>query len=250
MTAQLRARPEGCLSDLLLDRILANECTPEARDGASEHMDRCEACHARFEALSKERDAFAEREPAFADAFAAPRRDARPRRLRATWAASAAALAMAAAALLVLRPKPPADAGSTRMKGSSRIGFYVKRGEAVTLGAPGARVQPGDAVRFVYSATEERHLAVLSLDGARRASVYYPAGPTAERVEPAVDRALPSSTVLDATLGQETVYALFCKRPVELEPIRAGLEATGRAPLVEGCEVDTLVLEKEASRER
>jgi len=113
------------------------------------------------------------------------------------------------------------------------------------MGSADERVQPGDALRFVYSATEPRYLAILSFDGARHASVYYPAGPTAEHVDPAVDGPLRSSTVLDATLGRETLYGVFGREPTPLEPLRAALEGTGKLPALEGCEVDAVSLRKE-----
>jgi hypothetical protein len=50
------------------------------------------------------------------------------------------------------------------------------------------------------------------------------------------DVALPLATRLDATVGEERIVGLFCDRPVDLEPIRQGLEA-GVGPVPEGCKV-------------
>jgi hypothetical protein len=49
--------------------------------------------------------------------------------------------------------------------------------------------------------------------------------------------ALPLATRLDATVGEERVMGLFCDRPVELEPLRAGLEAGAGEAIPEGCKV-------------
>src|SRR5262249_38721803 len=154
------------------------------------------SCRARRDAFARQRDTFVTTEPA--RVWPKGTRGSNARR----WAlvtASCGALALAAAILLVLRPKPGVD--GTRLKGAPRLDFYLKRGALVTRGGDGARLRPGDSLRFVYTSAEPRYLAVLSLDGARHASVYYPgAVQNAERIPAAVDRALEASTVLDATL--------------------------------------------------
>jgi hypothetical protein len=243
MNARLEPRAEGCLSDLAIDVLLAGDASPDDAEAARSHAASCETCKARLAALTKEKEAFAA--PLVVPR---PARAARARRFQ-TVAFGASALALAAALFLVVRSKPRPDTPgeTTRSKGSSHIGFYVKHGGAVTLGAPGQIVAPGDALRFVYSTGEAKHLAVLSLDGARHASVYYPSGGAAERIEPGRDQALPRSTILDATLGKETLYGLFCDAPVTLEPLRADLEATGMVPSPPGCEVDAVEIEKRGS---
>ena len=80
-------------------------------------------------------------------------------------------------------------------------------------------------------------VAVLSLDPSGRASVYFPDGPRAVRVEPGVDVALPLATRLDGTVGEERVLGIFCDRPVELEPLRAALERRPEPAAPAGCEV-------------
>jgi hypothetical protein len=134
-----------------------------------------------------------------------------------------------------------------RSKGSGwRLGFYVSHSGAVREGAAGERVEPGDALRFTYSATEARYVAVLSVDGAKRASTYYPATGAATREEPGAEVALPLSTVLDDTLGEETIYGVGCLQPFDVEAVRRSLErAPDRAPALAGCNIDTLVLRKE-----
>jgi hypothetical protein len=240
MTIRLEARPEDCLSDLALDRILADEPSPPS---AREHLAVCEGCRARLDELTRDRDAF----------LSMPMPSALRRRpRRRPWAvvtASCGAIALAAATFLFVRVPPKEGGEWTRLKGSTRIGFYVKRSHNnITLGASGESVNPGDSLRFVYTSSELLYLAILSLDGARHASVYYPSGePKAERVDPGVNRPLNASTVLDETLGEERLFGIFCLQPIPVEPVRAALEATGSLPDLEGCTVDILAIRKEAS---
>jgi hypothetical protein len=77
---------------------------------------------------------------------------------------------------------------------------------------------------------------VLSRDGAGRGFIYFPMGPRAEHLEGGVEQALPLATRLDATLGEEQLFALACDQPVELEPLRAALEA-GQPFAAPGCQV-------------
>ncbi|KYF90842.1 hypothetical protein BE20_16355, partial [Sorangium cellulosum] len=144
---------------------------------------------------------------------------------------------------------PPAAQGARIKGGSGRIGFYVARGDALSPGGPGEVVHPNDRLQFTYSTVDAGFFALLSVDGARKASVYFPAGDVAAPIQPGEQVPLPSSVVLDETLGAETVYGLFCESPVALEPLRAALEAAPeRPPAPEGCRVDRVSLDKRAAR--
>jgi hypothetical protein len=108
-------------------------------------------------------------------------------------------------------------------------------------------VHPSDQLQFVYSSRSPGYVAVLSRDGAGTVSVYFPdGGTTAARVPPGREQLLPSSTILDETLGGERVFALFCSSPIDLEPVRLEL-AAGRAPAPPGCAVQRIDLDKRAA---
>lgn len=233
------SRPESCLSDFALDRRLAGELDPREEAEVRAHLDGCVRCAQRWDELPRERETFMN-EPLPPQLRAHSERKASRRRL----VAAGGLAAMAAAVLLFVRFYP---AEETRTKGSSvKLGFYVKHGEHVRLGGPGEHVSPGDALRFVYTTQNARHLAVLSVDGARRASIYYPSGTTSAPVAAGDDVALPVSTVLDDTLGGETIYGVFCAEPFAVEPLRASLEASpDRAPAPAGCVVEELTLRKD-----
>ncbi|MGH7284490.1 MAG: DUF4384 domain-containing protein [Polyangiaceae bacterium] len=231
----------NCLSDFAFDRLLARELEGEALENAEAHIASCDRCRARMAAISSEKEAFASHAPELVRRAGAPSK---------RWLAFAAtgAAALAAAAMLVLQVHPSTNAGeSTRLKGGAHIGFFVKHGDGVSRGYADEAVAPGDSLRFVYTSATDGYIAVLSVDGSRHASIYYPDGPNAVHANAAVDEPLPNSVVLDATLGREKLYGLFCHDPIALEPVRAALERQpDTSPAIEGCEVDATSIQKNA----
>jgi hypothetical protein len=236
-----RDRPESCLSDFALDRRLAGEFAPAEEASALEHVATCRRCERRWAELRAGRDAFAAEAPPLSLGAVPARGGGRAWRVVAGGCVAAAAVVA-----LVLRGHPD-DAG-TRAKGgsSARFGFFVRHAGTVREGRSGERVQPGDALRFVYRGRDPRYIAVLSVDGAGRASTYFPDSPVAPREEPGV--ALPASTVLDDTLGEERLYGVSCPDPFDVEMLRKALEAAPRqSPAPKGCDVDAIVVRKEAA---
>lgn len=224
----------ACLSALRLDRWMAGELAAAEAEDVRAHVAGCAPCTAAVESLRAAREA----------ATLPPLRLAAATRRPALRLGRAAALAggLAAAALvLVLRTDRPAE----RTKGAGvDLAMYVLHGDAVRLASPGERVAPGDTVRFAVTTPERAYVAVLSVDPAGRASIYFPQEPRAAPVAAGSDVPLPIATRLDATVGEEHVVGLFCDRPVELEPVRAGLEASFSAAIPAGCKVTRWSFEK------
>ncbi|HEV8549979.1 MAG TPA: zf-HC2 domain-containing protein [Polyangiaceae bacterium] len=239
-----------CVSSLAIDRWLAGELREDELRRVEAHLASCAECRARREHAARfKAQVVAELAP-FPELPTPARTAPRWRPRGRARAALGGLLAVAAALLLFLRQgtrESAHDGGLvTRTKGGGRLGFFVKRGGAVERGAPGQALRPGDAVEFSYSAPKDGYLAVLSVDGAGRASVYYPSAPRALPFA-AGERPLDASTVLDGVLGHERWFALFCESAVELEPIRARLESHPTQPLaVAGCSVDPMAVAKEA----
>jgi len=235
-TALATAAWPACRSALRLDRFLAGELPPAEAEEFRGHLDGCARCAAALAGLTAARDATRlpplQVVPLGAPAPAAASADRAPRltRRRRVVATLLGALAAAAGLLVVVRSEPPAE----RLKGRQTalsFGVYVLHDGAVRRAGPGEVLAPGDALRFAVKAPGPGYVAVLSLDPAGKASVYYPAGGRAEPLAPAAlegEVALPLATKLDATVGEERLYALFCQGPVELEPVRAALEGAGR----------------------
>jgi hypothetical protein len=115
----------------------------------------------------------------------------------------------------------------------------------VRAGGDGQVVHPGDQLRFTVTTAAAQHLAILSLDHAGVASVYYPQGATSAPVEASRQQPLDSSVELDETLGAERIWAIFCPEAFALEPLRAELEHSQRRPTLPRCTVDELAVVKE-----
>jgi Putative zinc-finger len=254
-----RLRPpsgDGCVSDLTFARFSAGELAPDELSSLEAHLAGCDACTSKKRQLAASDAAFLAVAPTLAAlqkrAVPATSDVVRPRAGRA-WRWFSAGAAVAAAAALVLVVHPPSQFGAvdgdsvgTRLKGGARMGFFVARGGAVFRGQDSDPVYPGDRLRFVLSTNAPRHVAILSRDGAGVVSVYYPAGTSSARFEALRDYALDSSIELDDTLGEETIYALFCAEPFELLPLRQELERAATLSERAGCTVDTLRLTKQA----
>lgn len=216
----------ACLSALKLDRFAAGELAPEQSEEIRAHLAGCARCTAAAESLRPPAAAL----PPLRAVAPAPRPRARPRGLLVL----AAGLAAAAAVVLVVHTGAPRE----RTKGPGfAVAMYVLHGDAVRQAGPGEVVAPGDAVRFAITTPVAGYAAVLSLDPAGRASIYFPRGPRAAPVGAGADVALPLATRLDATVGEEHVVALLCERAVDLEPIRAALETGAGDAIPGGCQV-------------
>src|ERR1700722_5549193 len=119
MTRTLQSRPEDCVSDLVLDRLLAVECSDEEARSANAHIQGCDRCRERLARFTGDRDAFASRELPLPGSAA---RERLMRPSRAAWVIGSVVVAMAAAVLLLIRPKAQDGVGeSTRLKGPSHI---------------------------------------------------------------------------------------------------------------------------------
>jgi hypothetical protein len=155
-------------------------------------------------------------------------------------AGASTALAAAAALLLMLRPT---DDG-TRVKGGRSASLFVAHAGQTRRAAPGEVVTPGDTLQLQYSSARRSYGAILSLDGARHASRYFPDADRAAPLEPGRDRSFPASTVLDAVPGSESVYVLLCDEPIALAPLVDALPV--RPPAPPGCTVQRFELDKRA----
>jgi len=226
------ARWQACLSAYQLDRYLVGELPAVEAAQLREHLASCARCREAKEALSAAQSDYL--------SLAPPLR--RPPRAGRAVAWGVGAVALAATCVLALSPQ------GIRSKGAPMsIGMYVQHEQVVRRALPGEAVAPGDLVRFAYSSRQPRYLAILSVDGAGIASVYFPDGPSAVGVPAAEDAPLPLGTRLDGVLGEEQVVALFCDRPQLLEPVRQALQATSPAlPSVPGCTVATFHFSKRA----
>jgi hypothetical protein len=233
-----------CVSDLELDEWASGELDPMTRDRTAQHVMSCNDCRARHQELERERAEFYAAAPTFeshARRFVPHRLSAR--RTRAPLLTAGGIVAIAAAVALAMLP----GLRDTRLKGGPSLGYFVKRGAQVWAGDSSTVLEPGDLLRFTYTSERDSYLAVLDRD-ARSTQLYFPEGARAALARAGVAVALDFSVELDATPGEERVYALFCDTSIELEPVRASLAETGRLEPPDGCKVDRLSLRKAGSR--
>jgi hypothetical protein len=218
-------RGPDCLSRLGCDQLLSGEL--EDRDDLRRHCASCERCAALLASHRQERASFA----------ATLRRPRRHRRWVAGLATAAAALGLW---FVVARDR--GEGSGTRSKGKPAISYYWKHGDVTRKGGLGEIVFPGDAINFTASTDHPAFLTIISIDGARRASVYYPDGPVAAPLHAGRDQMLPLSVRLDDVLGLERVVGVFCDRAIPVDQLEAAV-AHGTA-LPGGCETDGLTIEK------
>ena len=227
-------RPPECLSDLRIDRMLGGDLDGGEIERAREHVAGCRACAARVAAFEAAQIATPPDLEALRRIAAAP--PPARRSWRGLWPSLGVALAVGASALIVaVRPRAPGSGETTRIKGGARVGFFVKHGDAVRRGRPGEPVSPGDLVRFVVSTPRPAHLAIVGVDAHGTPSVYFPVAGVADSVATGTEVELPRATLLDDTLGPETIAAFFCERPVDLSAVRSLPQS---AP--PGCSIDRL----------
>ncbi|HEX6243434.1 MAG TPA: zf-HC2 domain-containing protein [Polyangiales bacterium] len=241
-------RPAACLSDLRLDAYLAEDVSPEEAGAVRAHLAHCSRCQARLEALGAVRAHYLTRPEAVSFGRDLALRTSPERGPTGAFPRSyalGAVLAVAAALLLLVWPRnQPAHQLETRLKGGERFGFYVHHAGRTRRGSDGERTTPGDLLRFTYSTERAAQFAVLSYDPAKHASVYVPF----MSVAPGVNLAAPLSVELDASLGSELLYGLFCaQRPAVAELLRVLEQRAGAPPVAPGCEVFRLQIMKVAS---
>jgi hypothetical protein len=226
MTLLVRQRPEGCLSDLLLDRWLAGELAghPEGEPVRS-HLGQCPACSDRLRGLQQE--------PALLPPPVAPRP---ARRASAAWFPYAAVTglgALAVSVVMFLHARPAVQPG-LRAKGDLQLEVVVRRrdghSEAVM---PGDALAAGDLVRFLVSA-DGGFPFVIGLDAAGAVSPYFPTAGVPLPLPAGRSQVLPGSVVLDETLGAERFLLLNCNEATNVDLVvqagRRALRAAGGDP--------------------
>jgi hypothetical protein len=220
-----------CPSDLVLDRYLVGELDTSLRHDVESHTEGCSRCRSLLEERREQARLFsaAPTLPSRAAATLARFENERPApwwsrpRTWATGFAAAAAAGLVAVVVLrggLLHPGSE-EIGSVRLKGSLALSAFVKRGETVERARSGEVFHPGDALRFAYSTEHDGYLAIASVDAKQVVSVYYPVEHDRAAAIPAgVGKLLPGSTILDETLGLETVIGVHCLRPFAVADLR------------------------------
>jgi hypothetical protein len=236
--------PAGCLSSFRIDQLVADELEASIARVARDHLASCARCRGRLAAVENEREAFASSPPLpIPPAVALGVRPQRARTSRRVWWFVAPALAAAGLLLWLSRSRDHGELGDVRTKGASHLELFVEHGGAVRAAGPDEPVAPGDRLQFAYSSADAQFLAIVSIDAAGTASVYYAANDGAAPISAGEHVTVDRSIVLDDTLGTETIYGLFCTRPIAVATVLDDLRAA-RTPQASGCVVETVRIGK------
>jgi len=231
---------DKCPGHFALSRYLADELPAGERREVSAHLEACERCSA----LLRDRAEYAElAEERYAAAWqqavaARPHEAGRARRpRRASFWVFRVLVPVAAAAVILalvvprLAPPPP-----VRYKGSLSLQIIAKRGERQFVVSDGARLCPGDALRFSVTASGAKsYLVILSLDRRGTLSTFYPNSTTPPRLRArsgtiveltgAGRHVLPGSIILDRSQGREVILLLASRQAFDPRPLQARIRA-------------------------
>lgn len=163
------------------------------------------------------------------------------------WTAVPVSLAAAAAIAFVAWPTgkvltPRTDvttgdvtpAAGLRTKGTA-VRFFVKRGEAVTLGKSGDTFAAGDALRFVVTSGAPSNLLLFGVSQTGMVSAYFPfGGSKSQPVDVGAEIPLPGSLVLDESPDTEFIGAIFSAEPLSLSTVAARVQDALAATSADG----------------
>jgi hypothetical protein len=200
-----------CVSELTIDRLLADELARDVADAVRAHATSCASCGPLLADAERVAREFAADPPVLR--LPAARR-------RTSWALGAGGALLAAAAALAIfvrtRPVEPEISPSVsgiRTKGSAVLGFFVSHAGELRRGQSGEVVAPADRVQLVTTTEQAGWIAVTGTDARGVRTVYGAPQP----LDAGRDRELPFSIILDDTLGRSTISAVFCPSPFTLD---------------------------------
>ena len=160
------------------------------------------------------------------------------------------------AVALVLWSRPPIDDDGARTKGGDvTLALIVRHGDGRTerVLPGGARLRPGEAIRFELSTRRAGYVGVVGIDAARAVTAYAPATGALPALAAGRAQLLDGSVVLDETLGAERIVAAVCAAPRPIDELvaaarRALARAGGDPRRVEtigsGCDEAVFTIEK------
>lgn len=267
--AQLREGQAGCPSDLMLDRLHADELAPAAAEGLTLHIASCPSCASRMESRRAGFARFAGADPErilagvrkrLAEPDHPPARTSPPMQTHRRWLRSAglavAPLAAAAAlvGLFVIR-RGPADVSSTdgpggpesvRLKGGPALHVFRLVGERSQRVMSGERLSPGDRLRFVVDLPQKAQVTIVGIERDGTLYTAWPLGASAEGagLRPAGSgQELPGAVALDQSLGQEPLYLVYC--PDATTPPHCTSQGATEAPSCQsGCVLQKFMINK------
>ncbi len=230
-----------CLSDFALDLVIVEH---SQSPGQAAHLKDCQRCCARLQLLQSDREAYEKSLPH--RRLPAKTKATKPSWLSGfRWQFPVVIVGLAVAFLFFVNTSDSVPPQGVRLKGNG-LGFdyYVLRSGKTLAGSSLSQLQAGDRVRFSVYTKQNTQLAIFSIDGNGTRSVFFSDGEKSSSVAGASSEILLNeSVVLDESLGEEDVYALFCKQPFALAEVMNEWR-TKNQMVRKGCQVLTLKWEK------
>lgn len=249
-------RPVDCLSDFVLDQLVAGDLAGAPAETARGHLAGCTRCSERLNSFEQVEV------PPFSSLQSKPSDAPRPRWRSFGMTLAAAALAAGIALYASSRNGDAPDVALevTRAKGALALGVMVQRqGGAVERLAPEGPVVPGDSLRFELSSADSGFFGVVGVDAAGVVTAYAPASGSLRPLAGGPPVLLDETIVADDTLGTERLIAVACEASVPVADIvsaaQRALAAAGREPkrvanLLAGCVEARFDIEKRSVEER
>lgn len=257
MSMAPRPRPPGCLSDFVLDQLVARDLAGTPGEvAARRHLAECQRCSQRLAAFEAvEAPPFAElvREPS-----EAPRARVKSFAITLTAAALAAGIALYASSRNDDDPSTALQV--TRAKGALALGVVLQQGEGqITRLSPEGNVSPGDSLRFELSSADSGFAGVVGVDSAGVVTPYAPGEGSLRAIAGGRPVLLEETIVADDTLGPERLIAVICEEALPVTELvasakRALAAASGDpkrvARLLESCAEARFDFEKRTGETR
>jgi hypothetical protein len=231
------------LSALILDRRALGDLSDLEAQEMDLHLAGCELCRGQ---LAAQQESFQKFEQYVLPAVLPALRTGSRRSFPWPFAWAVPVVASLALAMLVL-PHAASRSGAASLndvavKGGPNFQTFVKRGTQVFAAADGVLLLPGDALRFVVQPGGLPYLLIVSRDGAGHLTVYYPFGGTRSAELKSDGRnELPGSVELDATPGEERLFALFSRQPLEAARVTSRLAVSATEPSAAELGADALL---------
>lgn len=230
---------QACVSDLAIDRYLAQELAAEASVSLEVHAASCPRCADRLSRL---------RADAESTRGALPALPGVPRN-RTPWVGMLAIAAGLVLAVVIGRAflgedetTAPASEGiaQTRTKGGAHLTLYVRRDGRVRA-FDGERLKAGDALAFAYTSSSDTHLAVFDVDGGEVTCLHPELAFTARAVA-GTDVEIDLAVALDESLSEESIVGIFCEQPQPIAALAEALSSGGALPAT--CSAEWIRLPK------
>jgi hypothetical protein len=105
----------------------------------------------------------------------------------------------------------------------------VKRGPESFWAEPDQSLAPGDELRFAVSADRPLYVGVWGVDALGRTSAYHGSSELS-KVEAGQRQLLSGAALLDDSLGEERLVAVYCTKPVPGAELAGAVTASPVAP--------------------